>query len=140
MFDPIKNSDVVKQKHIENPNIGVLNLETYIHTVEGYSMVYTGGLYCETLSTPYIVYINENTLNSDEIILNLIDEMFKPKYKNILWYCHNFGNYDAPFMLKAVIKYNKTDIGKTTPYFLEPVFKDNSLLKIKIGEMFGKNK
>ena len=136
-FDPIKRSDVLKQKIIENPKIGVIDLETYNHTVNGYSMVYAAGLYFNGLDKPFILYINKNTLDSNLLIFNLINEMFK--YKGILWYCHNFGHFDSPFILKVLIDYNKTDEGKINPFKLDPVFKDNSLLKIKIGKKIKNN-
>ena len=139
-FNPIKSSDIVKQNIIENPNIGVLDLETYLHTKLGYSVVYAGGLYCKTISKPYIAYINQETLSSDDVVLSLLEEMFTSKYKGIIWYCHNFGNYDAPFILKTIINFNKSKTGKENPYLLEPVFKDNSLLKIKVGKVIGKSK
>ena len=100
-------------------------------------MVYAAGLYCKALSSPFIIYINKD---SDSIILNLIEEMFKSKYKGIIWYCHNFGGFDAPFILKGLLKYNNSCIDKSDKFILDPVFKDNSLLKLRIGKVIGNSK
>lgn len=133
MLDPIKRSDVIKQRLVENPNIGVIDMETFTDTRVDYAKAYAVGLYCAILSKPITFYINRN-LESDILVLKLIDEMFNYKYKGILWYCHRFGHFDALFILKVITNYNISDKGKLNPYILDPIFRDSDLLKLKIGK------
>ncbi len=69
--------------------------------------------------------------NSKEIVLNLIDELLKPKYNKITFYCHNFGGFDVVF-IKVILEYN--DIHPDTRYKLDIMFRDNRILSIKISQ------
>jgi len=42
-------------------------------------------------------------MNSDEVVLKLIEEMFKFKYIYFNFYCHNLGKYDIYFILKTIL-------------------------------------
>lgn len=127
-----------KTNFIENPNIGVIDLETYTDTVKQYSKAYACGLDSSLSKIPLTYYINNFTLDCQELVLNLITEMFK--YKGFVWYCPNFGNFDAPFIIKALLYYNKSGDGLLNPFILDAVFKDNVILKLTIGKHINNGK
>lgn len=87
-------------KHIPfmaNPNIGVVDIETFMD-VGGISKVYAAGLLTNLDPiTPYIYYINLD-LNSDDLILKLINEMLRTKYNKTTFYCDNLGGYDIIYL------------------------------------------
>ncbi len=80
-----------------NPNIGVVDIETFMD-VGGISKVYAAGLLTNLDPiTPYIYYINLD-LNSDDLILKLINEMLRTKYNKTTFYCDNLGGYDIIYL------------------------------------------
>ena len=59
--------------------------------------------------------------------------MMRYKYRNITFYAHNLGKYDAVFIIKELINFNQTPEGKENPYvFPEPVTRDSDVLKLVI--------
>jgi len=59
----------------------------------------------------------------------MIDELVRPKYKNITFYCHNFSGYDVVFILKVLSKYNDSNKDK---YVLSTILRDEKIIKLKI--------
>ena len=51
----------------------------------------------------------ERDLDCSKIIHTCINEMLIPKNKNTNFYAHNIGRFDAPFIIKALIIFNKTE-------------------------------
>lgn len=96
-----------------NENLGVVDLDTF--NMDGKSLCYSIGFYTEN-SQCKIYYINED-LNTVDIIQDCIFELLKSKYDPYTLYCHNFGRCDAPFILKALIEFNKTCENKDKYYF-----------------------
>lgn len=70
-------------------------------------------------------------LNSDGLILKLIDEILRPKYSNLTFYCHNLGGYDAVFILKALLSYN--EVNKDV-YKISTVLRLNNIIKLVISK------
>ena len=90
---------------IEDVRIGVIDLETY--NVNNLAKVYALGFLTNLDNKPVLYYIDGKTLNSDEIILNCVDEMLRPKYSGTTFYAHNFGRFDSVFIIKDILEYNK---------------------------------
>jgi len=60
--------------NLEDRRIGVIDLETYMDNNQ--ARVYAAGLYTYKDEKPHIWYIDKNTLDSDQIIFDLIYKMF----------------------------------------------------------------
>lgn len=91
--------------YIVNPNIGAIDIETYTAT-NNTTKVYALGFRTNLNENIQTYYIDTQIKNYSEIILNLIDELFKSKYENIIFYCHNLGGFDVVFILKVLYDYN----------------------------------
>lgn len=87
-----------------NENIGTIDLETY--NVDNMSKCYAIGFYTGIDNVCKTYYIDKD-LNSYKIIQDCINELLRSKYHNHTFYCHNFGKLDAPFIIKALIEFNK---------------------------------
>ncbi len=125
---------------IPNQNIGVIDLETYVNE-QGIAKVYSCGFKTSLNDKPICYYIDKETLDSDKLILMLIDELLREKYSNIKFFIHNLGNFDGVFLLKTLCDFN--DANKSNPYVLDAIFRDNTILKLVIkrkGLIKGSNK
>jgi len=73
-----------KRDSIENVNIGVIDLETFKNEKLNKDFVYAAGFHSNRNinNEPNIFYIN-NDLNSDEVILRLIDGILNERYTGI---------------------------------------------------------
>ena len=99
---PIKH----KQVNIfhENPNIGVIDFETYKSKGSIYR-VYACG-FKTSLSEEVTTYYIDKTYNSYQLVLDFINELLRSKYSKINFYCHNLGDFDVVFLLRVLIHYN----------------------------------
>lgn len=97
--------------------------------MDGKSLCYSIGFYTEN-SQCKIYYINED-LNTVDIIQDCIFELLKSKYDPYTFYCHNFGRCDAPFILKALIEFNKTCENKDKYYF-DILTRDATIIRLKV--------
>lgn len=59
---------------------------------------------------PTLRYINTSTLNSDEVVLKIIDSLLTAKYIGTIFYCHNFKGFDGIFILKILSTFNQNNI------------------------------
>lgn len=137
---PIKSgylkSNKRKGRYVANTDIAVLDLETYVDSGSQKGKVYAAGFMHVTDSTPTIFYINNKKhLDSNEVILRLIDALLVNKYRDTKFYCHNFGGFDVIFILKALNDYNKCNT--TSPYSLEVFCRNDSVLSLKISKLIG---
>ena len=68
-------------------------------------------------------------MNNTDLIIRLLFELSKHKYKNIKWYCHNLANYDHYFIFKALSVYNedKDNMNKINVKF---GFRDQDIIKL----------
>jgi hypothetical protein len=76
----------------------------------------------------FVYYINKQ-LDSDKIVLEMINELLRPKYNNIKFYCHNLGGYDIVFILKILNEYNENNEDK---YGINTILRDDVIIKITI--------
>jgi hypothetical protein len=95
------------QLNTANPFIGSFDLETYLD--EGISKVYALGFYTKQHG-PKTFYIDENSLNSEELILKCLESMISAKYDKYTFYVHNLGRYDIYFLLNILVKSDKYKI------------------------------
>lgn len=86
---PIKKP-VNKISYISNPNIGVIDTETYLDS-NGLQKVYSLGFKTNLEDNPITFYLDDKGLDSNYLITLLIDELLKPKYNGHTFYCHNLG-------------------------------------------------
>ena len=129
-LEPLKLSKISKSLvdlQISNPNIGTLDLETYVDNE--ISKVYAIGFYTRQHKLKTF-YINRETLDSSELILNCIDCMLTSKYTGYTFYVHNLGGYDIVFLLKTLISFNL----KENMYKLNTTTRGNLILSLSISK------
>ena len=71
------------------------------------------------------------------MVLQCIDDMLKPKFKNITFYAHNLGKFDSVFITSVLLRFNETPEGKINPYKLSCVFRDADQIKLVIRRKDG---
>ena len=114
-----------------NPNIGVIDCETYT-TKKGHIKIYSLGFKTNLEVKPMMYYIDKSTLDYDKLVLDLINELVRPKYSDINFYCHNLGGYVVIFLLKIISDYNDNHDDK---YTIDSIFKDNVIISLTISKM-----
>lgn len=128
-FKPVINYNSYKENWLPNSNIGVLDIETYEDN--GINKCYALGFYTYKYGKCNIFYINDN-FDSLSLIHNCFNEMFKNKYKDIIFYVHNLGKFDSIFLIKSLLSYNSTENGRDSPYILECHNRNSEILRLKI--------
>jgi len=73
--------------------------------------------------TELFIIDNINIHNSNQLIKIMFEQLFKKDVNGYTLYTHNLGRFDAIFLIKELAKLN---------YSISPLWKDNSILKIKI--------
>lgn len=132
-LSPIKN--IYKSKKLNtkdwlpNSNIATLDLETYED--EGIAKCYAIGFYTNEFKECKTYYIEED-LDSTKLIHKCLTEMFKAKYNKNVFYVHNLGRFDAPFIIKALVEFNKTPEGMDSPYTISESTRNSDILKLTI--------
>lgn len=106
LFDPIKVPIVRKSLRnlsIPNHKIGTMDIATYM--VNGIPKVYAIAFHTRQHGTK-TYYSHPATLDSDKLVMDCIDAMLKPTYADFVFYVHNFGGFEAVFILKTLIDAN----------------------------------
>jgi DNA polymerase type B, organellar and viral len=117
----------------ENPNIGVIDLETFTDT-DDINKVYAAGFRTNLVKEPIMYYLNGD-ITPTRLTLKLINELFRPVYNQTTFYCHNFGRYDSVYIINALLDHNdKCDRQEIidTKYHMTYVFRDKAIIKISI--------
>lgn len=83
------------------------------------------------VDSPIIYYINEDHLDSDNVVLSMINELLRPKYDKITFYCHNLSGFDVVFILKVLDTYNENNNDK---YNISPILREDKIIKITISK------
>jgi hypothetical protein len=118
-----------KDSVISDPNIGTIDIET---TSGETPRCYAIGFYTNLDKKPLTFYIDKD-LNSSQLVHSCINEMMRYKYRNVTFYAHNLGKFDAVFILKELILFNKTPEGQQNPYIIpEPITRNSDILKFVI--------
>jgi len=112
---------------INNPNIGVIDIETYL-SKDNTNKVYALGFKTVLDSKPIIYYINKEDLDSSKIVLSMVNELLRFKYNKITFYCHNLGGYDIVFIL-----YRYNDINEDK-YKISCILRDDKIIKLTISK------
>lgn len=130
-FDSIKNdfkSSV--DKGLPNSNIGVLDLETYEHNSIAYCFAIG---FKSSIDDSCKTYYIDKDMDSTKLIQKCIDEMLRPKYKDMTFYVHNLGKFDAPFILKGLLlANNKMSDDEKNPYIIDVTTRNSDILKLVI--------
>lgn len=119
----------------EKPNIGVIDLETFIDT-DDTSKVYAVGFKTNLVIEPIMYYL-EIGVNPNDLIIKLVNELFRSVYDKTTFYCHNFGRYDSVYIINALLDYNdKCDRQEIidTIYRMTYVFRDKGIIKMTISK------
>ena len=75
----------------------------------------------------------ERGVSPNDLIIKLINELFKSVYNKTTFYCHNFGRYDSVYIINALLDYNdKCDRQEiiNSKYRMTYVFRDKSIIKM----------
>lgn len=114
--------------------MGVIDLD-----VNDKARVMAAGLFAFGDKKPTTIYIDKIDVNSDNIIYKLLEKMFEPKYDNYLFYCDNLDDFDAIFLLKAILSYNKENLENPyeienleKPYKIKNLCRKDKILKLTI--------
>ena len=117
---------------VSNPNIGVIDTETYLCKDNIYK-IYALGFKTNLEDNPKIYYIDKDNLDSNSIVLSMVNELIRPKYNKRSFYCHNLGGYDIIFLIGALFRYNKSKPDKDH-YKMNYVFRDKRIIRITISK------
>lgn len=131
----IKAIDKPKVTHIpgEDSNIGVIYLETFKY-VDDNVKVYAAGFKTNLVKDPVMYYL-EHGLDSKDLIIKLVNELFRSLYNETTFYCHNFGRYDSVYIINALYHHNdKCDRQEITDtkYNMTYIFRDKDIIKMSI--------
>lgn len=116
-------------KAVRNTNIGSLDLETYFNPLDNKSHVYALGYKIFRPDRTNLFYKSKSQ-SSNELVIECINSMLINKYKEFIFYVHNFSGFDVVFILSALTEHN---LNNNNYYKLEPVFRDDRIIKLKIG-------
>lgn len=58
----------------------------------------------------------------------MINELLRPKYSDITFYCNNLGGYDVVFILKIKYYYNESIVDNDLKYKIFPILRDDKIL------------
>lgn len=64
--------------------------------------------------------------------MSLVNELLRPKYSDVIFYCHNLGGYDIVFILKALYIYNAEN--PNDKYEISCILRDDKIIKVKISK------
>jgi hypothetical protein len=127
VLPPIASKLDRKFKTTRNTNIGVLDTETYFNEDEDISYVYAIGFKILN-GEEKLIYIKENQ-TSEELVIECLKYLLISRYNNYIFYVHNLSGFDVIFILKALIEYNSIN---GLYFILEPIFRDNKIIKLNI--------
>lgn len=122
---------------MENKNIGVIDTETYIGK-DSRCLIYALGFKTNLDDNAKTYYVDKDILDSNKIVLEMIDELLRPKYSNLTFYCHNLGGYDVVFLISVLEQYNDHTTNNDNKYKISHIFRDSKIIKLKISK--NKNK
>ena len=120
----ISKKEAKNKKSTFNTNIGSFDLEVMRNT-DGIYVVYAAGFSTYNKPTPTKFYL-DSYKNSNDLIMDCIDQMTQTKYNKHYFYVHNLGNYDIYYLLKIILE------DKSGKYTLKYIFRDNKVLKLSI--------
>ena len=69
---------------------------------------------------------------SIELVFEAINTILTSKYDKRIWYVHNFVDYDATFIIHAIVEANKRSLKKGEVYQIGTTFRDDRVIKFSI--------
>lgn len=97
--------------------------------------MYSLGFKTNLEENPITYYIDEESYDSNYLIITMIDELLRRKYNGITFYCHNLAGYDIVFILKALFDYNNDNKDTdTNPYIIDCILRKDSVIKVTISK------
>lgn len=132
-FNPIKYKfkPVTTASLLPSELIGVIDTETcQDFNNPGLNKIYALGY--KTNNQSEKIFFVDNNNSFDSIVINFVNELLTSKFNNYIFYCHNFGNYDAIFLIKVLLEYNQIH-GET--YDLDFIFRENTILSMTITKL-----
>jgi hypothetical protein len=113
-----------------NTNFGTFDIESFVDN-DGLAKVYALGFITNIDNYPNLYYLTDfNKYDSEELILNCLDDMLISKYNKFIFYAHNFSKYDIIFIYNVLLKAN---IKKGFEYYiLNTTMKDNIIIRLDI--------
>jgi hypothetical protein len=127
---PIEKVKENKKLFVSDPNLGVIDTETFLSN-DGTQKIYALGFKTNLQDDPVIYYIDKNELDSSKIVLEMINELLRPKYNKTHFYCHNLSGYDVVFILKILCEHNDSSYDK---YTINSIIRDDKIIKITISK------
>lgn len=124
-FNSLPKYQVKYQSFIPNNNIGVIDTETYLNN-DGTNKIYALGFKTKW-KTHYILY--KVKMSSENIVIEMINELLRPKYRGTTIYCHNLGGFDSVFILNTLYNYNDNNENK---FNISCILRDDKIIKISI--------
>lgn len=79
----------------------------------------------------------ENGISSKDLIIKLVNELFRSVFNKTTFSCHNFGRYDSVYIINALYDYNdKCDRGEIidSKYHMTYIFRDKDIIKMTISK------
>lgn len=80
-------------------------------------------------SKPTTYYLDDVSDSSD-LVITMINELLRDVYKDIHFYCHNYGRYDVVYILSCLLEYNERnpdDVSKC-----RPLHRDDAVIELRI--------
>lgn len=108
-FDPVrlkKTPQKFNNLYSNDPYIGTLDLET--HKTKDITKVYAIGFYIRRYGVKTF-YINPDTLDSNKLIMDCLDQMLVSKYTEYTLDTHNLGKFDIVFIFKTLVTLSKSN-------------------------------
>jgi hypothetical protein len=68
----------------------------------------------------------------NKVVLSMVDELLRSKYRGITFYCHNLSGYDIVFILKVLCDYN--DLYPEDEYDISCILRDDKIIKVTISK------
>lgn len=130
---PIVNNVKSVKGHIPDLNVGSIDLETYMDS-EGFARVYAMGFITKHETTPIMNYKDPYTLNSDEVVLNVINWLLTSKYKGTTLYCHNLKGFDGIFIIKILSSFNERQEDSNNLYNMKFITRDIDVIAFTISK------
>ena len=133
-FKPINPKTALK-KGDAIYKFGTLDFEMYLNK-DNILKVYAAGFYADPEQRDLFgikTYYIDESLDSDAVVINCLNDMLKETYNNYVFYVHNFAKFDVAFLLRIVISLCEKN---PETYQYEPVVRDGKIICLSIWKTF----
>ena len=102
-------------------------METYLYNNNVYEIYALG--FITNLASEAVVYYIDSNYDANSLVIQMIDELLRPKYSDITFSCHNLGGLDVIFTLKVLNTYDDNNDNK---YKISPILRDDKVIRLTI--------